>query len=88
MNIDTLDLLREVRFSALYAFKYSPRPGTAAPRLGGVDLEELPRRRACMSELDKVLARIDGDTIGVTLTSGENEFRLNVTALGVVSKAP
>jgi tRNA-2-methylthio-N6-dimethylallyladenosine synthase len=31
----TLDLLREVRFSALYAFKYSPRPGTAAPRLGG-----------------------------------------------------
>ncbi|HVG07594.1 MAG TPA: tRNA (N6-isopentenyl adenosine(37)-C2)-methylthiotransferase MiaB [Thermoanaerobaculia bacterium] len=30
----TLDLLREVRFSALYAFKYSPRPGTAAPRLG------------------------------------------------------
>jgi tRNA-2-methylthio-N6-dimethylallyladenosine synthase len=31
----TLDLVREVRFSALYAFKYSPRPGTAAPRLDG-----------------------------------------------------
>jgi tRNA-2-methylthio-N6-dimethylallyladenosine synthase len=31
----TLDLLREVRFATLYAFKYSPRPGTAAPRLGG-----------------------------------------------------
>jgi tRNA-2-methylthio-N6-dimethylallyladenosine synthase len=31
----TLELVEEVRFSALYAFKYSPRPGTAAPRLGG-----------------------------------------------------
>jgi tRNA-2-methylthio-N6-dimethylallyladenosine synthase len=31
----TLDLLEEVRFSTLYAFTYSPRPGTAAPRLGG-----------------------------------------------------
>lgn len=31
----TLELVEEVRFSALYAFTYSPRPGTAAPRLGG-----------------------------------------------------
>jgi len=31
----TLDLVREVRFSTVYAFKYSPRPGTAAPRLDG-----------------------------------------------------
>ncbi|MFL6193118.1 MAG: tRNA (N6-isopentenyl adenosine(37)-C2)-methylthiotransferase MiaB [Thermoanaerobaculia bacterium] len=31
----TLDLVREVRFAAIYAFTYSPRPGTAAPRLGG-----------------------------------------------------
>jgi tRNA-2-methylthio-N6-dimethylallyladenosine synthase len=29
----TLDLLREVRFAAVYAFCYSPRPGTAALRL-------------------------------------------------------
>jgi tRNA-2-methylthio-N6-dimethylallyladenosine synthase len=29
----TLDLVREVRFSEFYAFMYSPRPGTAAPRL-------------------------------------------------------
>jgi tRNA-2-methylthio-N6-dimethylallyladenosine synthase len=32
----TLELVREVRFSVIYAFKYSPRPGTAAPRLDGV----------------------------------------------------
>jgi tRNA-2-methylthio-N6-dimethylallyladenosine synthase len=30
----SLELVREVRFGALYAFKYSPRPHTAAPRLG------------------------------------------------------
>lgn len=29
----TLDLLREVRFAAVYAFCYSPRPGTAALKL-------------------------------------------------------
>jgi tRNA-2-methylthio-N6-dimethylallyladenosine synthase len=30
----TLELVEEVRFSSVYAFAYSPRPGTAAPRLG------------------------------------------------------
>lgn len=29
----TLDLVEGVRFASVYAFKYSPRPGTAAPRL-------------------------------------------------------
>ncbi|MFL6202535.1 MAG: tRNA (N6-isopentenyl adenosine(37)-C2)-methylthiotransferase MiaB [Thermoanaerobaculia bacterium] len=41
----TLDLLCEVRFSALYAFKYSPRPGTAAPRLGGAVDPDLASER-------------------------------------------
>jgi tRNA-2-methylthio-N6-dimethylallyladenosine synthase len=31
----TLELVQEVRFAVVYAFKYSPRPGTAAPRLDG-----------------------------------------------------
>lgn len=31
----SLELMREVRFALVYAFKYSPRPGTAAPRLDG-----------------------------------------------------
>jgi tRNA-2-methylthio-N6-dimethylallyladenosine synthase len=30
----TLSLVEELRFAALFAFKYSPRPGTAALRLG------------------------------------------------------
>jgi tRNA-2-methylthio-N6-dimethylallyladenosine synthase len=29
----TLELVSAVRFASIYAFKYSPRPGTAAPRL-------------------------------------------------------
>ncbi len=29
----TMDLVANVRFASLFAFKYSPRPGTAAPRL-------------------------------------------------------
>lgn len=29
----TLDLVEETRFASFYAFKYSPRPGTAAPKL-------------------------------------------------------
>jgi tRNA-2-methylthio-N6-dimethylallyladenosine synthase len=41
----TLDLLEEVRFSALYAFTYSPRPGTAAPRLGGDVAPEIASER-------------------------------------------
>ena len=30
----TLRLVQDLEFSTLFAFKYSPRPGTAAPRLG------------------------------------------------------
>ena len=30
----TMDLVRRARFSSIFAFVYSPRPGTAAPRLG------------------------------------------------------
>ena len=36
----TLDLLREVRFAAVYAFCYSPRPGTAALKLAGEAVPE------------------------------------------------
>jgi len=41
----TLALAEQVRFASFFAFKYSPRPGTAAPRLNGqVDLETADRR--------------------------------------------
>jgi len=48
----TIDLLEEVRFSAVYAFCFSPRPGTAATRLDGA----VPRRTA-ETRLQRLLAR-------------------------------
>jgi tRNA-2-methylthio-N6-dimethylallyladenosine synthase len=42
---ETLALVRHVRFSTVFAFRYSPRPGTAAPRLDGeVDPEVAAER--------------------------------------------
>jgi len=42
---ETLRLVEETRFSQLFAFKYSPRPFTAAPRLDrAVELEVADRR--------------------------------------------
>ena len=41
----TLRLVEELRFASLYAFKYSPRPGTAALRIGEpIDLATSDRR--------------------------------------------
>jgi tRNA-2-methylthio-N6-dimethylallyladenosine synthase len=42
---ETVALVERVRFGSLYAFKYSPRPGTAAPRLGGHVPVEVANRR-------------------------------------------
>ncbi|HEX7479766.1 MAG TPA: radical SAM protein, partial [Polyangiales bacterium] len=41
----TLELVREVGFSAVFAFKYSPRPHTPALRLGDDVSEELKTER-------------------------------------------
>ena len=51
----TLELVTEVRFTTVYAFLYSPRPGTAAPRLDGeVDREVAAER------LQRLFALQDG----------------------------
>jgi len=41
----TLELVEEVRFASIYAFKYSPRPLTAAPRLDGQVDDAVASRR-------------------------------------------
>jgi tRNA-2-methylthio-N6-dimethylallyladenosine synthase len=41
----TLDLVAEVRFASVFAFLYSPRPGTAAPRLSGAVEKEVAAER-------------------------------------------
>ena len=42
---ETLALVERTRFSALFAFCYSPRPGTAAPRLDGAVPREVAEQR-------------------------------------------
>jgi len=42
---ETVRLVERVRYGSVYAFKYSPRPGTAAPRLDGAVDPEVANRR-------------------------------------------
>jgi len=42
---DSLSLLREVEYDQVYAFAYSPRPGTEAPRLEGALRDENKQER-------------------------------------------
>jgi len=54
----TLDLVRELRFAGLFAFCYSPRPGTAALRLGPeVDREVAERRLQRLLALQQEIQR-------------------------------
>jgi tRNA-2-methylthio-N6-dimethylallyladenosine synthase len=55
----TLGLLEEVRFASVFAFKYSPRPGTAAPRLGGEVPDAVASRR--LQTLFEAQARIQAE---------------------------
>jgi len=73
----TLDLLREVRFASLYAFKYSPRPGTAAPRLGGaVDPDTASERLQRLFHLQEGIQKeINEEMVG-------EELELIVTGWG------
>lgn len=60
----TLDLVREIEFANLFAFRYSPRPGTAAARWGsegtvpeGVAAERLARLFALQGEIQAQINR-------------------------------
>jgi tRNA-2-methylthio-N6-dimethylallyladenosine synthase len=73
----TLDLVSEVRFGSVFAFKYSPRPGTAAPRLdGAVDPEEASERLQRLFHLQETIQReINESLVG-------KEFEVLVTGWG------
>ena len=66
----TLDLVSEIRYGSLYAFKYSPRPGTAAPRL---KLDEVPpevadaRLQTLFALQKEIQESINQDLVGETL---------------------
>jgi tRNA-2-methylthio-N6-dimethylallyladenosine synthase len=65
---DTLTLMRDVRFSNVYAFRYSPRPGTASARWGSaseVPEETAARRLAELLALQTGIQReINGELVG------------------------
>jgi tRNA-2-methylthio-N6-dimethylallyladenosine synthase len=73
----TLELLREVRFAATYAFKYSPRPGTAAPRLDGAVLPEVADER-----LQRLFSLQEGIQREINESLVGEEFEVLVTGWG------
>jgi tRNA-2-methylthio-N6-dimethylallyladenosine synthase len=66
----SLELVERVRFAQVFAFKYSPRPGTAAPRLAlpAVDDEVASRRLQELFALQKGIQReLNDDLVGRTM---------------------
>ena len=65
----TLQLVAGTRFACVFAFKYSPRPGTAAPRLDGQVADGVASRR--LQELfalqEEIQREINGGLVGRTL---------------------
>jgi tRNA-2-methylthio-N6-dimethylallyladenosine synthase len=61
---ETLSLIREVRFANLFAFRYSPRPGTASARWGRDS--EVPEELAAnrLARLFDLQAEIQRETNG------------------------
>lgn len=66
---ETLDLVAGVRFASVFAFKYSPRPGTAAPRLeGAVDPDVASERLQRLFALqEKIQREINEGLVGEEL---------------------
>jgi tRNA-2-methylthio-N6-dimethylallyladenosine synthase len=73
----TLALVSEVRFASVYAFVYSPRPGTAAPRLGGEVARELAaeRLRRLFALQDGIQRELNRELVG-------HEYEVLVTGWG------
>ncbi len=73
----TLELMSEVRFASVFAFKYSPRPGTAAPRLDGAVDEQVAAER-----LQRLLALQEGIQREINQELVGQEFEVLVTGWG------
>ena len=63
---ETLSLIEEVQFSGVFAFRYSPRPGTSAPRIGPPVPEPVgsERLRRLLDLQDEVQIRLNGALVG------------------------
>lgn len=78
----TLELVNQTRFAAIFAFKYSPRPGTAAPRLklDAVPDEVADRRLQELFALQREIQRelneaLVGERVEVLVTGWGKEPR-------------
>ncbi len=75
----TLRLVEQAEFTSIYAFRYSPRPLTAAPRLGDpIDPAEADQRLQKLFELQSVIQRrlhqtLIGRTLDVLVTGWAKE---------------
>lgn len=72
---ETMSLLEEVRFGSFFAFKYSPRPGTAAPRIGppvddAIASERLARLFALQESIERETLQNYLGTVVVVLYEG------------------
>ncbi len=65
----TLALVHELEFSSIFAFKYSPRPGTAAPKLGPPVAAEVADRRLqkLFRAQEPIQLRLNQALVGSTL---------------------
>jgi len=76
---ETVRLLERVRYGSVYAFKYSPRPGTAAPRLDGAVDPQVANRRlndlfAVQTEIQREMnAALVGQRFEVIITGWGKE---------------
>ncbi len=68
-HMETLSLMEEVRYDGAYMFKYSPREGTPAYRLGDDVAEEIKSRRLAeiISLQQKISGEVNQSAVGKTV---------------------
>lgn len=74
----TLRLVSDLRFASLFAFKYSPRPGTAAPRLRVPEVEP----EVADDRLQRLFALQKGIQLEINQTLVGEIFKVLVTSWG------
>jgi tRNA-2-methylthio-N6-dimethylallyladenosine synthase len=64
---DTMDLVRQIKYSSAYSFKYSPRPGTTAAKMGGIIREDIKdaRLQSLQALLNQQMRDFNEQTIGM-----------------------
>jgi tRNA-2-methylthio-N6-dimethylallyladenosine synthase len=66
---ESLALIEEVQFASIFAFKYSPRPGTAAPNLGDPVCDEVAsaRLQRLFASQERIQRELNESLLGSTV---------------------